>query len=40
MATLTAATQRCEVIVEIGGLPIRLRSDDPSFVRLIEKGKE
>lgn len=37
MATLADPTQRSAVIVEIGGLPIRFRSDDPSFRRLIEK---
>jgi hypothetical protein len=36
VATLTAPAERSEAIVEIGGLPIRLRSDDPSFVRLIQ----
>jgi len=36
VATLTALAERSDVIVEIGGLPIRLRSEDPSFVRLIQ----
>ncbi len=33
MPALTAATQRSEVVVEIGNLPIRLQCDDPGFVR-------
>jgi hypothetical protein len=35
--SVTAATQSCSVVVEIGGLPIRLRCDNPAFVRQIEK---
>jgi hypothetical protein len=30
-----AAAQRSSVVVEIGGLPIRLRCDDPAFIRLL-----
>jgi hypothetical protein len=33
---VTVAQQRTEVVVEIGGLPIRLRSGDPAFIRLIQ----
>jgi hypothetical protein len=32
-----AATERADVVVEIGGLPIRLRSGNPDFLRLIEE---
>jgi hypothetical protein len=34
---VTAVAQRSDVVVEIGGLPIRLRCDNPAFVRLIEE---
>jgi hypothetical protein len=34
---VTAVAQRSGVVVEIGGLPIRLRCDNPAFVRLIEE---
>jgi hypothetical protein len=37
MPGLTAAQQRFDVVVEIGGLPIRLRSNDPTFIRLIQE---
>ena len=37
MPNVTAATQSSSVVVEIGGLPIRLRCDDPDFVRQIEE---
>ena len=37
MPSVTAAAQTCGVVVKIGGLPIRLRCDDPAFVRLIQK---
>jgi hypothetical protein len=30
------ATERSDVVVEIGGLPIRLRSTNPDFLRIIE----
>jgi hypothetical protein len=30
------ATQSSNVVVEIGGLPIRFHSDDPAFIRLIQ----
>jgi len=30
------AELRSDVVVEIGGLPIRLRSDDPAFIRMIQ----
>jgi hypothetical protein len=36
MPGVTAA-RRSDVVVEIGGLSIRLRSDDPSFVRMIHE---
>src|ERR1019366_9832337 len=35
MPGVMAAVQRSSVVVEIGGLPIRLRCDDPAFIRLI-----
>ena len=31
MPSVTAAQQRSDVVVEIGGLPIRLHSNDPAF---------
>jgi hypothetical protein len=34
---MTAATESSSVVVEIGGLPIRLRCDSPAFVRQIEE---
>jgi hypothetical protein len=34
---VTAVAQRSIVVVEIGGLPIRLRCDNPAFIRLIEE---
>ena len=37
MPGVMVAPQRSDVVVEIGGLPIRLRCDDPSFVRVIEE---
>lgn len=37
MPGVAAARQRSDVVVEIGGLPIRLRSDNPSFVRLLRE---
>jgi hypothetical protein len=33
---VTVAQQRSDVVVEIGDLPIRLRSADPAFIRLIQ----
>src|SRR5579864_2307908 len=30
------APQQLQVVVEIGGLPIRLRSSDPEFIRLVQ----
>jgi hypothetical protein len=33
---VTVAQERSDVVVEIGGLPIRLRSSDPEFIRLIQ----
>jgi len=33
---VTVAELRSDVVVEIGGLPIRLRSDDPAFIRMIQ----
>src|ERR1035437_7451114 len=35
MPGVMAATQRSSVVVEIGGLPIRLRCNDPVFIRLL-----
>ena len=35
MPGVMAAAQRSDVVVEIGSLPIRLRCDDPAFIRLI-----
>jgi hypothetical protein len=35
--SLTAVTQTSGVVVEIGGLPIRLRCNNPSFVRQIQE---
>ena len=37
MPGVTAAAQSCSVVVEIGGLPIRLRCDTPDFVRIVEE---
>ncbi len=37
MPGVTAAPQRSDVVVEIGGLPIRLCSDDPALIRLIQE---
>jgi len=34
---LRASTEHSGVVVEIGGLPIRLRSDDPAFLRLVRE---
>jgi hypothetical protein len=34
---VTAAVQNSSVVVEIGGLPIRLRCDNPEFVRQIQE---
>jgi len=34
---VTAAARSTGVVVEIGGLPIRLRCDDPNFLRQIEE---
>ena len=34
---MTAVAQSSSVVIEIGGLPIRLRCDDASFVRQIEE---
>ena len=36
MPGVTAAAQTCSAVVEIGGLPIRLRCNDPAFVRQIQ----
>ena len=36
MPGVTVAELRSDVVVEIGGLPIRLRSDDPAFIRMIQ----
>ena len=37
MPGVMAAAQRSSVVVEIGGLPIRLRCDDPSFIRMLQQ---
>jgi hypothetical protein len=37
MPGVTAVTESCGVVVEIGGLPIRLRCTDRDFVRQIEE---
>ena len=37
MPGVAAASQRSDVVVEIGGLPIRLRSDNPSFLRFLRE---
>jgi hypothetical protein len=37
MPSMTAVTESCGVVVEIGGLPIRLRCSDRDFVRKIEE---
>ena len=34
------APQRSDVVVEIGGVPIRLRSENPEFIRLVERRYE
>lgn len=36
MPSVATATERFEVVIEIGGLPIRLCANDPSFIRLLE----
>ena len=36
MTTTLAATEKATVSIEIGGMAIALRTDDPSFQRLIE----
>src|SRR5579862_5043451 len=37
MPGVMAAAQRSSLVVEIGGLPIRLHCDDPSFIRLLSE---
>jgi hypothetical protein len=37
MPGVTTTGQSCSVVVEIGGLPIRLHCTDPAFVRQIER---
>src|SRR2546423_9285932 len=37
MPRVTAVTESCGVVVEIGGIPIRLRCADRDFVRQIEE---
>jgi hypothetical protein len=37
MTTGSAVAEQSSVVVEIGGLPIRLRSDDPAFLRLVHE---
>ena len=36
MPGVMVTPQRSDVVVEIGGVPIRLRSGDPAFIRLIQ----
>ena len=37
MSSVTVAMQSLSVVVEIGGLPIRLHCDNPDFVRQIQE---
>jgi hypothetical protein len=37
MPGVMAAVERSNVVVEIGGLPIRLHCDDPAFIRLLKE---
>ncbi len=37
MASLTLGIDRSDVVIEIGGLPIRLCVDDPAFIELLEE---
>ncbi len=37
MPGVMAAAQRSSLVVEIGGLPIRLHCDDPAFIRLLSE---
>jgi hypothetical protein len=37
MNSIAAATERLDVVVEIGGIPIRIGVDDPSFSRLLQE---
>jgi hypothetical protein len=37
VASLTAGISRSAVVIEIGGLPIRLHTDDPGFLKLLEQ---
>lgn len=37
MPHFAIAAGRCDLVIEIGGLPIRLCSDDPGFLRLLEQ---
>jgi hypothetical protein len=37
MPGVTAVAQRSSVVVEVGGLPIRLRCDNPAFIRLLNE---
>lgn len=37
MSSVTATMKRCSTVVEIGGLPIRLRCENPDFIRQIEE---
>jgi len=36
LSSVMVAPQQLQVVVEIGGLPIRLRSSDPEFIRLVQ----
>ena len=37
MSGLATATERFDAVIEIGGLPIRIRVDDPAFFRLLQE---
>ncbi len=37
MSGLATATERFELVIAIGGLPIRIRVDDPAFLRLLQE---
>jgi hypothetical protein len=37
VANLTTLNAGCDVVIEIGGFPIRLSTDDPSFLEMLEE---
>lgn len=37
VTSVTAGTPDCSLVVEIGGLPIRIRCNEPDFARMVEK---